>query len=151
MKAYWRSRGRAPHILDLGTRWRRVVSFTLRFIYHQGKSPWYPLDRRLRMGKDFKGGYWPKTRNSPGIHKKAVKGTIKNSIRKVGNPGDIRTINIPNVIRYRYNYSFCNVAKYVVRKYGEILTSPPVMSSELNVYLTFITFYVCLLQKTKAR
>jgi hypothetical protein len=25
------------------------------------------------------------------------------------------------------------------------------MSSELNVYLTFITFYVCLLQKTKAR
>jgi len=33
MKAYWGSGGRAPHILDLGTRWRRVVSFTLRLLY----------------------------------------------------------------------------------------------------------------------
>jgi hypothetical protein len=24
-----------------------VVSFTLRLLYPQGKSPWYPLDRRL--------------------------------------------------------------------------------------------------------
>jgi len=24
-----------------------VVSFTLRSLYPQGKSPWYPLDRRL--------------------------------------------------------------------------------------------------------
>jgi hypothetical protein len=28
MKAYWGSGSRAPRILDLGTRWRRVVSFT---------------------------------------------------------------------------------------------------------------------------
>jgi hypothetical protein len=34
-------------ILDLGTRWRWVVSFTSRPLYPQGKSPWHPLDRRL--------------------------------------------------------------------------------------------------------
>jgi hypothetical protein len=43
MKAYWGSGGIAPRILDLGIRWRWVVSFTLRPLYSQGKSPWYPL------------------------------------------------------------------------------------------------------------
>jgi hypothetical protein len=47
MKAYWGSECTAPCILDLGTRWRWVVSFTSRTPYPQGKSPWYPLDRRL--------------------------------------------------------------------------------------------------------
>jgi hypothetical protein len=47
MKTYWRSGGIAPLILDLGIRWRCVVSFTPRSLYPQGKSPWYPLDRRL--------------------------------------------------------------------------------------------------------
>jgi len=37
----------APRILDLGTRWYWVVSFTTRPLYPQGKSPWYPIDRRL--------------------------------------------------------------------------------------------------------
>jgi len=41
------SRGIAPRILDLGTRWIWVVSFTSRPLYPQGKSPRYPLDRRL--------------------------------------------------------------------------------------------------------
>jgi hypothetical protein len=47
MKAYWGSGDVAPLNLWLGTRWRRVVSFTPRPLYSQGKSPWYPLDRRL--------------------------------------------------------------------------------------------------------
>jgi hypothetical protein len=34
-------------ILVLGTRWRWVVSFTPRPLYSRGKSPRYPLDRRL--------------------------------------------------------------------------------------------------------
>jgi hypothetical protein len=34
-------------ILGIFTRWRWVVSFTPRPLYTQGKSPWYPLDRRL--------------------------------------------------------------------------------------------------------
>jgi hypothetical protein len=45
MKTYeWRY---SSTILDLGTRWRRVVSFTPMPLYHRGKSPRYPLDRRL--------------------------------------------------------------------------------------------------------
>jgi hypothetical protein len=47
MKTYWGSGGIAPRILDLGTRWRRVVSLTPQLIYPKVKSPWYPLDRRL--------------------------------------------------------------------------------------------------------
>jgi hypothetical protein len=41
------SGGIAPRILDLGTRWRWVISFTPPPLYPQGKSPWYPLDRRM--------------------------------------------------------------------------------------------------------
>jgi hypothetical protein len=47
MKTYWGSGGIAPRILDLGTRWRWVVSFTPRPLYSQWKSPRYPLGRRL--------------------------------------------------------------------------------------------------------
>jgi hypothetical protein len=47
MKAYWGSAGVAPRILDLGTRWRWGFSFTALLLYPQGKSPWYPLNRRL--------------------------------------------------------------------------------------------------------
>jgi hypothetical protein len=47
MKGNWGSGGMAPRILDLGTRWRWVVSFTSRPLYTQGKSPWYAMDRRL--------------------------------------------------------------------------------------------------------
>jgi hypothetical protein len=39
------SGGVAPHILNLGTRWRWVVSFTPRLLYPQRKSPWCPLDK----------------------------------------------------------------------------------------------------------
>jgi hypothetical protein len=41
------SGGIAPRINNLGTRWRWVVSFTPRPLYPQGKSPRYPLQRRL--------------------------------------------------------------------------------------------------------
>jgi hypothetical protein len=33
--------------LDIGTGWRRVASVTPRPLYHRGKSPRYPLDRKL--------------------------------------------------------------------------------------------------------
>jgi hypothetical protein len=46
-KAYWESRGKLPYILDPGTRWKLVVNFTPRPLYSQGKSPCYPLNRRL--------------------------------------------------------------------------------------------------------
>jgi hypothetical protein len=47
MKAYWVSGGIASRILDHGIRWRWVISFTPLLLYPHGKSPWYPLVRRL--------------------------------------------------------------------------------------------------------
>jgi hypothetical protein len=47
MKTYWGSGSIIPRIIDFGTRWRWVVSFTPRLLYPQEKIPWYPLDRRL--------------------------------------------------------------------------------------------------------
>jgi hypothetical protein len=44
-KTYWENKGIAPRILDLGTRWKWVVSFTPRPLYSQRKRPWYPLHR----------------------------------------------------------------------------------------------------------
>jgi hypothetical protein len=57
MKTYEGSGGIAPRVLEIGTRLRSVVSFTDRPLHTQGKSPWYPLDRRLggpqsRSGRD---------------------------------------------------------------------------------------------------
>jgi hypothetical protein len=54
-KAYWGSGGIIPRILDLGTRWRWVVSITTRPLYPQGKSPSYPLCRRLRGPQSWPG------------------------------------------------------------------------------------------------
>jgi hypothetical protein len=47
MKTYLGSRGIAPRILDLRTRWKWVVSFTLQPLYTLCKSPRNPLDRSL--------------------------------------------------------------------------------------------------------
>jgi hypothetical protein len=44
---YWGSGGIAPCSLDLGIKWRLVVSFKLRPLYLQGKSLCYPLDTSL--------------------------------------------------------------------------------------------------------
>jgi hypothetical protein len=55
MGAYWESEGIAPRILDLGTRWRWMVSFTHRPLNPQGKIPWYPLDRRLGGTQSWSG------------------------------------------------------------------------------------------------
>jgi hypothetical protein len=69
MKTYWGSRGIAPRILDIGTRWRWVVSFTPWPLYPQGKSLLYPLDRRLGE---------PQSRSGRG-------GEEKNSLPTAGN------------------------------------------------------------------
>jgi len=65
MKTYWGSWGIAPHILDLGIRWRWVVSFTPRSFYSQGKSPWYPLDRRLGGPESCSGCSGEETNSQP--------------------------------------------------------------------------------------
>jgi len=47
MRTYFESGGTALRVLNLGTRWRWVVSFTLQPLYHWIKSPQHQLDRRL--------------------------------------------------------------------------------------------------------
>jgi hypothetical protein len=47
MKTYWGVEVQLYAFCDLGSRWRWVVSCTSRPLYSQGKSPLYPLDRRL--------------------------------------------------------------------------------------------------------
>jgi hypothetical protein len=44
-----------PRFIDLGTSWRSVVSFTPLLLYPRGKSPQYPLDRRLG-GPQYRSG-----------------------------------------------------------------------------------------------
>jgi hypothetical protein len=46
MKTYWGSGGIAPRIINLDNS-TGAVSFTHRPLYPQGKSRWYPLDRKL--------------------------------------------------------------------------------------------------------
>jgi hypothetical protein len=55
MKLYWGSEGIASGILEVGTRWRWVFNFTLRPLYPQIKSPWYPLHRRLGVPQSCSG------------------------------------------------------------------------------------------------
>jgi hypothetical protein len=43
MKTYCGSGGIAPRILDLGTRWRLVVSFTPLPLFAPGKEPLVPI------------------------------------------------------------------------------------------------------------
>jgi hypothetical protein len=46
LKAYWGSGGTALCMLDLGTRWKCVVSFTLRPPYPPGKEPLVPIGKK---------------------------------------------------------------------------------------------------------
>jgi hypothetical protein len=66
MEAYSESGGIAPRILELDIRWRLVVSFTPRLLYPQGKSTWYPLDRRLG-GPQSRSGHGDEEKNSKPI------------------------------------------------------------------------------------
>jgi hypothetical protein len=69
MKAFRGSGGIAPCIIDHGTRWRWVVGFTPRPLYPHGKSPWYPLDRRLGgpQSRSGRGGEEKNSQPPPGI------------------------------------------------------------------------------------
>jgi hypothetical protein len=65
----WKTEGITPCILDLDTTWRWVVSFMLRSLYLQGKSLWYPLDRRLDgpQNRSGRGGEEKNSQPLPGL------------------------------------------------------------------------------------
>jgi hypothetical protein len=69
MESYWGNGGIYPSILDLGTRWKLVVSFKPRPLYHQKKSSCYPLDRRLSkpQSRSGHGGEEKNTQPLPGL------------------------------------------------------------------------------------
>jgi len=71
--------GIVPCILDLGTRRRWVVSFTPRLLYHQGKSPWYPLCRRLGGPQSFsgRGGEEKSSQPLPGLDPRIIQYTTQ--------------------------------------------------------------------------
>jgi hypothetical protein len=54
---------------NLGSRWMWLVSFTPRPLYPQGKSPWYPLDRRPGgpQSRSGRGGEEKNSQPQPGI------------------------------------------------------------------------------------
>jgi hypothetical protein len=58
MQTYWGTGDIVPRILNFGTLWRLLNNFTIRSLYYRGKSPEYPVDRRLgtlRPGLDAVG------------------------------------------------------------------------------------------------
>jgi hypothetical protein len=59
----------APRILDLGSRWRWVVSFTPQPLYPQGESPCYSMDRRLGgpRSQSGRGGEEKNSQTLPGL------------------------------------------------------------------------------------
>jgi hypothetical protein len=67
VKIYWGSGSTAPRILNLGTRWRQMVSFTPLLHYNRDKSPRYPLDRRLggTQSRSGRGGEQKKLHHRP--------------------------------------------------------------------------------------
>jgi hypothetical protein len=69
MKAYWGVEIQLHAFFDLGTRWRWVVNFTPQPLYTQGRSPWYPLGRRLGgpQSRSGRGGEEKNSQRLPGL------------------------------------------------------------------------------------
>jgi hypothetical protein len=89
---------------DLGIRLSWVVSFTPRPLYPQGKSPWYPLDRRL-------GG--PQSRSGCG-------GGEKNSQLPPGIEPQNHDRPARGPVLYRLSYHGCGkiILEWILGKYG---------------------------------
>jgi hypothetical protein len=88
MKAYWRSGSIAPHILDLGNNWRWVVSFTPQLLYPQGKSLWYPLDRRLGgpQNRSGRGGEEKNSYSLPGLEPPIIQPAARRYTTELSHP-----------------------------------------------------------------
>jgi hypothetical protein len=91
MKAYRGSGGIAPHIPDLVTRFMCVASFTPWSLYPKGKSPWYPLYRRLGglQNRSRHGGKEKNSQPPPGFETPIIQPVPTKSLskRKVGTTG----------------------------------------------------------------
>jgi hypothetical protein len=70
MVVYWRKEGIAPHILDIGTTWRWVVSFTskenIKMDLREGGKLWDGLDS---SGQRPVAGCYERDNEPPWVHK----------------------------------------------------------------------------------
>jgi hypothetical protein len=73
--------GYSSTILDLGTIWIRVVTFTPRPLYPWGNHPWYPLNKRLGGPQSLFGRYGegkalvPSGKQTPAVQRVACRYT----------------------------------------------------------------------------
>jgi hypothetical protein len=118
MGKWWKSSA----ILNLGTGWRRVVSFMLQSFYPRGKSPWYRLHRRL---------CWPQSRSGRcGVKKKSLipagsQTPVRSpSLRQLSYPGSYsireRIYLLLSHIRSAYEKSAVIVKKYRSRDFERL-------------------------------
>jgi hypothetical protein len=79
MKAYWGSVDVTPRISDLGTRWGEWSASRPQQLYHQGKSPCYPLDRRLggTQSRFRRGGEEKNYKPLPGLEPPIIKPVVQ--------------------------------------------------------------------------
>jgi hypothetical protein len=137
MKTYWGSRGIAPWILDLGTRWRRVVSFTTQPLYSQGKSPWYPLDRRLG-GPQSRSGCCGEEKNSqppPGIEPRC------SSQQPVSIPTELPGLSLLQAYkRSFYESTVHSKSRGSSSRIDRLLAGRPVFNSRQGQWWDFLLF-----------
>jgi hypothetical protein len=90
-------------ILDLGTRWRYMFSFTPRPLYLRGKCPRYPLYRRLG-GPQSQSGRCGVEKNllpMPGIEPRPS--SPRSSLYRLSYPGSQINDNTSDMSVYRHN------------------------------------------------
>jgi hypothetical protein len=92
----WGNGGTAPRIVNFGTRWRGMISFTLLPLYLRVKSPWYPLDRRLggTQSRSGRGGEDRKKVPAPARNQTQVVQSISQSLYWLSYRGLLRNILI---------------------------------------------------------
>jgi hypothetical protein len=105
-----------PHFLHLGTSWRWVVSFMTRPLYPRGKSPRYPLDRRLggprsRSGRrgeeeilDPTGTLTQTSRSSNPWPVAILTALVLRAIGKLDRCSTVRELHVAFKIPYVYDY-----------------------------------------------
>jgi hypothetical protein len=93
----------APHILDFGTRWRWVVSFTPRL--------WYPLDRRLGgpQSRSGRGGEEKNSQNLPGLEPPIIQPVVPQ--RYTTELKRSRTVKYKN--KYFENKVICTLIQFI--------------------------------------